>query len=171
MHFVFMGVSGSGKTSVAERIADQLELPFAEADAFHPEANITKMSAGVPLTDGDRWPWLRELADWIGSHEVLGESTVMACSALKRTYRDVLRSGAPGVHFLHMHGPSEVIWERIDAREGHFMPPALLRSQLDTLQRLDPDEAGLELDVRADLDALNAEALAYVSGRLHSAQA
>ncbi|GAA1084037.1 gluconokinase [Nocardiopsis metallicus] len=170
MHFVFMGVSGSGKTSVAERVAERLELPFAEADAFHPEANITKMSAGVPLTDGDRWPWLRELADWIGAHEALGESTVMACSALKRTYRDVLRSGAPGVHFLHMHGPSEVIWGRIAAREDHFMPPALLRSQLETLQRLDPDEAGLEFDVRGDLDALNAEALAYVSGQLRSAQ-
>lgn len=171
MHFVFMGVSGSGKTSVAERIADQLELPFAEADAFHPEANIAKMSAGVPLTDADRWPWLRELAGWVAAHEVLGESTVMACSALKRTYRDVLRTGAPGVHFLHMHGPEEVIWERIGAREDHFMPPALLRSQLETLQRLDPDEAGLELDVRGDLDVLSAEALGYVSGSLRAAEA
>lgn len=171
MHFVFMGVSGSGKTSVARRIAAQLELPFAEADDFHPEASITKMSAGEPLTDEDRWPWLRELADWIGSHEVRGESTVMACSALKRTYRDMLRSGAPGVCFLHMHGPSEVLWERIGAREDHFMPPALLRSQLDTLQRLDPDEAGLELDVRGDLDTLNADALVYVSGQLRSARA
>lgn len=168
MHFVFMGVSGSGKTSVAERIADRLELPFAEADVFHPEANITKMSAGVPLTDEDRWPWLRELADWIGSHEALGESTVMACSALRRTYRDVLRSGAPDVHFLHMHGPAEVIWERIDARQDHFMPPALLRSQLETLERLDPDEAGLELDVRGDLAELSDQALEYVSGRLRS---
>ena len=171
MHFIFMGVSGSGKTSVAERIADRLELPFAEADVFHPEANIGKMSAGMPLTDEDRWPWLRELADWIAAHEELGESTVMACSALKRTYRDVLRAGAPGVHFLHMHGPQEVIWERIAAREGHFMPPALLRSQLEALQRLDPDEAGLELDVRGDLDVLGAEALAYVSEHLRAAEA
>ena len=171
MHFIFMGVSGSGKTSVAERIADRLELPFAEADVFHPEANIGKMSAGMPLTDEDRWPWLRELADWIAAHEELGESTVMACSALKRTYRDVLRAGAPGVHFLHMHGPQEVIWERIAAREGHFMPPALLRSQLEALQRLDPDEAGLELDVRGDLDVLGAEALAYVSEQLRAAEA
>lgn len=171
MHFVFMGVSGSGKTSVAERIADQLELSFAEADAFHPEVNIAKMSAGVPLTDEDRWPWLRELAGWIAAHEALGESTVMACSALKRTYRDVLRTGAPGVRFLHMHGPEEVIWARIGAREDHFMPPALLRSQLETLQRLDPDEAGLELDVRGDLDELSAEALEYVSGSLRAAEA
>ncbi len=171
MHFVFMGVSGSGKTSVAERTAERLELPFAEADVFHPEANIGKMSAGVALTDEDRWPWLRELAGWIAAHEKLGESTVMACSALKRTYRDVLRSGAPGVHFLHMHGPEEVIGARIGAREGHFMPPGLLRSQLDALQLLDPDEAGLELDVRGDLDALAAEALDYVSEALRAAEA
>ena len=166
MHFVFMGVSGSGKTSVAERIADQLDLPFAEADAFHPEANIAKMSAGMPLTDGDRWPWLRELADWIAGHEASGTSTVMACSALKRTYRDVLRTGAPGVHFLHMHGSAEVIWERIGAREDHFMPPALLNSQLEALQKLGPDEEGREFDVRRDLDALTAAALEYVDERV-----
>ncbi|MET9795012.1 gluconokinase [Nocardiopsis alba] len=169
MHFVFMGVSGSGKTSVAERVANRLDLPFAEADAFHPPANIRKMAAGDPLTDEDRRPWLRELADWIGAHEVLGESTVMACSALKRDYRDVLRTGAPGVEFLHMHGPDEVIRARIAARKGHFMPPALLRSQLEALQRLDPDEAGREFDVRADLDPLAEEALEYVRGRLGSA--
>ncbi|MFE1169835.1 gluconokinase [Nocardiopsis sp. NPDC058789] len=163
MHFVFMGVSGSGKTSVAERIAARLELPFAEADAFHPQANISKMSAGVPLTDEDRWPWLAELADWIAAHEVLGESTVMACSALRRSYRDVLRAGAPGVRFVHMHGTEEVIWERIEAREDHFMPPALLRSQLETLERLGPDEEGLELDVRGNLDELSRQALDYVA--------
>ncbi|GAB3743667.1 gluconokinase [Nocardiopsis nanhaiensis] len=166
MHFVFMGVSGSGKTSVAERIADQLDLPFAEADAFHPEANIAKMSAGMPLTDGDRWPWLRELADWIAGHEASGTSTVMACSALKRTYRDVLRTGAPGVHFLHMHGSAEVIWERIGAREDHFMPPALLNSQLETLQKLGSNEEGREFDVREDLEALVAAALGYVGERV-----
>ncbi|GHC75453.1 gluconokinase [Nocardiopsis terrae] len=170
MHFVFMGVSGSGKTSVAERVAEQLGLPFAEADDFHPEANITKMSSGVPLADRDRWPWLRELAGWIAGHEERGEATAMACSALKRTYRDVLRTGAPGVSFLHLHGPTEVIWERIGAREDHFMPPALLRSQMEALQRLGPDEAGVELDVRGDLDSLVAQALEYVSGRLRAPQ-
>ncbi|MBR8740753.1 gluconokinase [Nocardiopsis sp. MG754419] len=170
MHFVFMGVAGSGKTSVAERVAHRRGLPFAEADAFHPEANISKMASGMPLTDEDRWPWLRELAGWIGEHEARGASTVMACSALKRDYRDVLRTGAPGVHFLHMHGPSEVISQRIDAREDHFMPPALLRSQLETLQRLDADEPGRELDVRGDLDLLTAEALEYVGERLRSAE-
>ncbi|MFY7067623.1 gluconokinase [Nocardiopsis changdeensis] len=162
MHFVFMGVSGSGKTTVAERVARELGLPFAEADAFHPRANIDKMAAGTPLTDEDRWPWLRELAGWIAAHDALGESTVMACSALKRSYRDLLREGAPGVHFLHMSGPEEVIWERIAARTDHFMPPALLRSQLETLESLEPDEAGREFDVRSDPDVLVREALAYV---------
>lgn len=165
MHFVVMGVSGSGKTSVAERVAGRLELPFAEADGFHPETNIRKMESGVPLTDEDRWPWLRELARWIGEHDALGESTVMACSALKRDYRDVLRDGAPDVHFLHMHGSEEVIRERLDAREDHFMPSGLLRSQLETLERLDPDEVGLELDVRGDLDVLTSQALEYVGER------
>ena len=168
MHFVFMGVSGSGKTSVAQRVADRLGLPFAEADDFHPPSNIRKMGSGVPLTDEDRWPWLRELAEWIGAHEVLGESTVMACSALKRDYRDVLRTAAPGVHFVHMYGPAEVIWERMDAREGHFMPPALLRSQLEILQRLEPDEAGREIDLRADLDTLTEQALEYMASRARS---
>lgn len=165
MHFVFMGVSGSGKTSVAQRVAVRLGLPFAEADDFHPETNIRKMESGVPLTDEDRGPWLRELAHWIGAHDALGESTVMACSALKRDYRDLLRAGAPGVHFLHLHGTREVIWERLDAREDHFMPSGLLLSQMETLERLEPDEAGRELDVRDDLDTLTSRALEYVGER------
>ncbi|MEU3305465.1 gluconokinase [Nocardiopsis sp. NPDC006832] len=166
MHFVFMGVSGSGKTSVAQRVAVRLGLPFAEADDFHPEANIRKMESGVPLTDEDRGPWLRELARWIGANDALGESTVMACSALKRDYRDLLRAGASDVHFLHLHGTQEVIWERLDAREDHFMPSGLLLSQMQTLERLGLDEAGRELDVREDLDTLTSQALEYVGERM-----
>ncbi|WP_017571912.1 gluconokinase [Nocardiopsis halotolerans] len=169
MHFVFMGVSGSGKTTVAERVARQLGLPFAEADDFHPPANIDKMEAGTPLTDQDRWPWLRALARWITEHEAAGESTVMACSALRHSYRDVLREAAPEVHFLHMHGSSAVILERLAARQGHFMPPALLASQMETLERLAPDEPGLELDVREDVESLLGQALEYVGPRVRQA--
>lgn len=169
MHFVFMGVSGSGKTTLAERVSDLLELPFAEADLFHPEANVAKMAAGTPLTDADRRPWLQGLAAWIGGHEALGESTVMACSALRRSYRDLLREGAPGVHFLHMHGPAEVIRERVGARPDHFMPPALLSSQLATLERLAPDEEGREFDIRAGLDTLTEEVVAYVEEHIRPA--
>jgi gluconokinase len=171
MHFVFMGVSGSGKTTVAQSVAQRIALPFAEADAFHPQANIDKMAAGVPLTDDDRWPWLRELAGWIAEHDARGEHTLMACSALRRDYRDVLRGGAPGVHFLHMDGPEDVILGRVAARSGHFMPPALLRSQLDTLEALESDEAGAVFDVRLDVDTVAARALEYVERRLESASA
>ncbi|PDP88262.1 gluconate kinase [Glycomyces fuscus] len=171
MHFVFMGVSGSGKTTVAERVAEQLGLPFAEADDFHPRANIDKMAAGVPLTDEDRWPWLHELARWVARHEAAGESTAMACSALRHSYREVLRQAAPGVRFLHMHGSAEVIWQRIEARRDHFMPPALLESQLNTLERLKPDEPGLELDIREDVESLVGQALEYAGPLLRPADA
>ncbi|WP_159940782.1 MULTISPECIES: gluconokinase [unclassified Nocardiopsis] len=170
MHFVFMGVSGSGKTTVAEGVATRLGLPFAEADEFHPGANIDKMAAGIPLTDQDRWPWLRELAAWIAEHEARGESTAMACSALRREYRDVLREAAPGVYFLHMHGSPEVIWERLEARQDHFMPPALLRSQFETLERLAPDEPGREFDIRQDVDTLLRQAGGYAGELLRQAR-
>lgn len=168
MHFVFMGVSGSGKTTVAEYIAKQLEIPLAEADLFHPTANIRKMETGTPLTDEDRWPWLRELAAWVSAHEALGESTAVACSSLKRSYRDVLRESAPGVRFLHMHGPPEVLWERIAAREDHFMPPTLLKSQMATLEPLGEDEEGREFDVRLDLETIGEQALRYVRDQLRA---
>lgn len=166
MHFVFMGVSGSGKTTVAVRVAKELGLPFAEADDFHPRSNVDKMAAGIPLTDEDRRPWLHELADWIGEQEALGASTAMACSALRRSYRDILRAAAPGVCFLHMDGPAEVILGRLEARSGHFMPSALLQSQLQTLEPLEPDEEGREFDVRADSDTLAGQALEYVRERM-----
>ncbi|RKS05233.1 gluconokinase [Nocardiopsis sp. Huas11] len=166
MHFVFMGVAGSGKTTVAHQVAERLGLPFAEADTFHPRANIDKMAAGVPLTDADRWPWLRELAGWISGHDARGQDSVMACSALRRDYRDVLRGGARDVHFLHMDGPEQVILDRIAARPDHFMPPALLRSQLDTLEALGADEEGAVFDVRLDVDTLVERALGYVEQRM-----
>ncbi|MEV4318552.1 gluconokinase [Actinocrispum sp. NPDC049592] len=145
-----MGVSGSGKTTVGRNLADRLGVPYAEADEFHPPANIAKMSAGHPLTDEDRWPWLRAIADWIREHP---DGGVVTCSALKRSYRDLLRTGGP-VFFVHLSGVQEVIAARLAARQGHFMPPALLASQLADLEPLDADEPGVVLNVDATPEAL-----------------
>ena len=152
-HLVVMGVAGTGKTTVAERLAGILGLPMAEGDDFHPGSNRDKMSAGIPLVDDDRWPWLELLAAKLREWDKEG-GAVLACSALKRAYRDVLRTGAPAARFLHLTGPAEVLAERMGDREGHFMPGSLLRSQLDTLEAIEPDEDALVLDVRADPDAL-----------------
>src|SRR5918992_4183732 len=143
---VVMGVSGSGKSTVGRALAERLGLPYAEADEFHPPANIDKMSAGQPLTDDDRWPWLRAIAAWIT--EQSGKSGgVVTCSALKRRYRDLLRSAADGVWFLHLSGDRATIAARVAARSGHFMPAALLDSQIADLEPLGPDEPGLVLDI------------------------
>jgi gluconokinase len=144
---VVMGVSGSGKSTVARMLADRLGRPMAEADEFHPAANIGKMSAGAPLTDADRAPWLAAIRDWITERAAAGESTVVTCSALKRAYRDVLRGADARVRFLHLHGTADVIGERMRHRSGHFMPPSLLRSQFDALEPLTSDEDGVAVDV------------------------
>ncbi len=162
-HVVVMGVSGCGKSTVAKGISDAMGLPFAEADRFHPTANIAKMSAGTPLTDDDRWPWLKDLAAWMAVQAREGQSTVMACSALRRTYRDVLRDGPPGVQFVHLHGPEALIAARMSARPDHFMPAALLASQVATLEPLEPDEDGVVLDLRADPDTLVDGAVEWLS--------
>ncbi|MFC4561028.1 gluconokinase [Nocardiopsis mangrovi] len=166
MHVVFMGVSGSGKSTVALSVAQSLGLPYAEADGFHPEANIAKMSAGTPLTDEDRGPWLHTLADWIRGHELRGETTLMACSALKRSYRDILRGGAPGVYFVHLDAPTEVIAERLRARAGHFMPAGLLASQQATLEPLGDDEEGVTIDVSVPAPQVAERALDAVAAVL-----
>jgi len=146
---VVMGVSGAGKTTVATALADRLGWPMAEADEFHPAANIAKMSAGVPLTDADRVPWLLLLRDWIAKQDKEGKNTIVTCSALKRSYRDLL-SEAPGrVRFVHLNGSREVIASRLKTRSGHFMPPGLLDSQLASLEPLDPDEDGITVDIAA----------------------
>lgn len=145
-HVVVMGVSGVGKTTIGLRLAEELSATFAEGDEFHPRANIEKMSAGTPLTDEDRWPWLEALARWTGERHADGESTVVTCSALRRSYRDVLRAGAPGTFFVHLTGAEDLIRTRIADRE-HFMPASLLRSQFETLEPLEEDEGGLAIDV------------------------
>ncbi|MFH0245077.1 gluconokinase [Streptomyces sp. HK10] len=135
-----MGVSGSGKTTVGTALAERLGVPYAEADDFHPPENVAKMASGVPLTDTDRAPWLDAIAAWLKAQS--GEGGVVTCSALKRAYRDRLRRAAPQVFFLHLDGSPELIGERLTGRTGHFMPSALLRSQFETLEALDADEAG-----------------------------
>jgi gluconokinase len=145
-HLVVMGVSGVGKSTVAERLTLRLGYAFAEGDDFHPPANVEKMSNGVPLQDADRMPWLRSLAEWAGERDAAGESTVTTCSALKRTYRDVLREGAPRTVFLHLVGNPSLLLERMAGRR-HFMPPDLLESQFATLEPLQEDERGIEVDV------------------------
>ena len=136
---VVMGVSGSGKSTVAAMVAEQVGWEFAEGDAMHPQANVDKMHAGTPLTDEDRWPWLDVVAGWISGHLDAGTNGVVTCSALKRSYRDVLR--APGVVFVHVAGDGALIEERMAQRSGHFMPTSLLQSQLATLEPPQPDEA------------------------------
>ncbi|WP_422770344.1 gluconokinase [Plantactinospora sp. WMMC1484] len=148
-HVVVMGVSGSGKTTVAVGISAATGLVFAEADEFHPESNVALMRDGVPLEDVHRWPWLRELANWMAGRAAEGVSTVLACSALKRSYRDLLRQGPPSVEFVFLHGSAEVIRERMSRRTGHYMPASLLDSQLATLEPPGPDEHVLTLDVAA----------------------
>lgn len=146
-HLVVMGVSASGKSTVAELLARQTGRTFAEADEFHSPANVEKMTAGIALTDEDRWPWLRAIRDWLTQRHQAGEQTVVTCSALRHAYRDVLREAAGDVVFVHLAGSREVLEARIGHRGGHFMPASLLPSQLATLEPLADDEAGVTVDI------------------------
>jgi gluconokinase len=148
---VVMGVSGSGKSTVGAALAQRLRVPFADADDFHPAANIAKMSAGHPLNDEDRKPWLEAIGDWLADHPAGG---VMSCSALKRSYRDQLRHHRSDIEFLHLAGTPEVIGRRQASRPGHFMPASLLQSQFDTLEPLEPDEHGVVVDVDQSIDTI-----------------
>lgn len=148
---VVMGVSGSGKSTVGAALAQRLRVPFADADDFHPPANIAKMSAGHALNDDDRYPWLEAIGDWLAQHR---DGGVMSCSALKRIYRDQLRRHCADIRFLHLSGTEDVIARRQASRPGHFMPPALLTSQFETLEPLDADEHGISIDVDQSIDAI-----------------
>lgn len=141
---VVMGVSGSGKTTVGTALAERLGVDYAEADTFHPKANIDKMSSGHPLNDEDRRPWLEAIAAWISDHQSSGG--VVTSSALKFRYRDILRGGG-NVWFLHLHGDRDLLADRMKTRSGHFMPVSLLDSQLADLEPLRPEEHGLVADI------------------------
>lgn len=164
MHVVVMGVAGSGKTAVGEGLAQGLGWAFIEGDALHPAANIAKLSAGIALTDADRGPWLAALAAMTAEHHARGTSTVVACSALRRSYRDILRGAVPDgeTFFVHIHASPAVLLARMGERT-HFMPSSLMASQSDTLEPLDPDEAGITIDAGDPLDAVVADARAAIS--------
>lgn len=144
---VVMGPSGVGKTTIAQMLAKRLGWDFAEADEFHPKANIDKMSKGVPLDDDDRWPWLRLIRDWIDGEKGKGRDTVVTCSALKRSYRDVLREAGSSVRFLELTADPKLVEDRLSRRAGHYMPPSLLASQFSTLEPLQDDENGVQVPV------------------------
>ena len=146
-HIVVMGVSGCGKSTVGELLADRLGVPFLDADSLHPEANLAKMADVTPREDADRWPWLRLVGRELAAHP---GGAVMACSALRRTYRDLLRDAVPELCFVHLAGTRDELASRMRARERHFMPVSLLDTQLATLEALEPDEPGTVLDCTLD---------------------
>ena len=158
MHVVVMGVSATGKTTVGEHLAEELGCEFIEGDELHPPSNIDKMTRGIPLTDEDRWPWLRAIADRVAERDRDGISTVVTCSALKRSYRDVLRGAGP-TFFVHLHAPYDVLEGRMQHRTKHFMPTGLLKSQFETLEELGDDEWGAVVDVSPPREEVLEEAV------------
>jgi gluconokinase len=161
MHVVVMGVSATGKSTIARRLAHDLPAEFIEGDDLHPRRNIEKMEQGIPLDDEDRWPWLQAIAEAVAVKDYQRTSTVVTCSALKRSYRDVLRDAAP-TFFVHLHAPFEVLQQRMQHRTRHFMPASLLQSQFDTLEPLTADEDGAVVDVSPPVEEVAAAALRAV---------
>lgn len=158
---VVMGVSGCGKSDIGQRLATAMGMPFVEGDAWHSPDNIAKMAAGIPLTDDDRAVWLATLRDQIANSAAM----VLSCSALKRRYRDLLRDGDPALFFIELDGSRALIEERMRARRGHFMPTSLLDSQFRDLEPLQPDEAGLPVDISGTLASITEAILAGLSAR------
>ena len=162
---VVMGVSGAGKSTVGTLLAERLGWPFEDGDAFHPPQNVEKMRAGTPLTDEDRWPWLAAIAARIARARAEGTGVVIACSALKRAYRDVLRDGQADVRFLHLTGEPAVIMARQAARQGHYMPASLVASQFAALEPPETEADVIDLDVEPDPPAILARAVAALRRR------
>lgn len=149
---IVMGVSGSGKTTIAQRLAARLNWTCEDGDSFHPDNNVEKMRAGHPLTDADRWPWLRAIADEIDRIALADERVVIACSALKRAYRDILVHGRNDIRIVYLNGSRDLIARRLAARKDHFMPPALLDSQFETLEAPGPDENPIVVSIVASVE-------------------
>jgi gluconokinase len=171
-HLVVMGVAGSGKSTIAAALSQQLGWACAEADEFHPQSNISKMTQGIPLQDEDRWPWLQEIRDWMTAQAAAGHSTVLTCSALKQTYRHLLADAEGRVLFVHLDGGADLISQRMQGREGHFMPPTLLPSQLATLEPLTGDElaaGSLRLDISLPPQEIVAAVIAALAASATSA--
>jgi gluconokinase len=152
--YVVMGVSGCGKTLIGEGLARALDVEFVEGDAYHPPENVARMTAGIPLTDADRQGWLAALAARIAEAKRAGMGLVVSCSALKRSYRDLLRAGAADVRFVFLKGSRELIAARLAGRQGHYMPPSLLDSQLATLEEPSPDEHPWVCDISSAPESL-----------------
>jgi gluconokinase len=161
--YVVMGVSGSGKSLIGSSLAQALGIDFVEGDDYHPAENIERMSAGIPLTDADRTQWLRSLAAEIGDAQDAGRGLVVSCSALKRSYRDVLRAQAPGLRFVLLRGSRALLAERLAGRRGHYMPSSLLDSQVATLEEPSPDEEAWVCDITESPQNLVAALVARAS--------
>jgi gluconokinase len=149
-----MGVSGSGKTTIGEKLAARIGWRYEDADTFHPKSNVAKMSAGQPLTDEDRWPWLRAIADEIDRASKAGERVVIGCSALRRVYRDMLVHGRDDIRLIYLDGTQALIADRLGQRKGHFMPPGLLTSQFKTLEPPTPDERAVTVSINAPTETI-----------------
>lgn len=147
---VVMGVSGAGKSSVGQALATRLGASFVDGDTLHPEANVRKMASGVPLTDEDRWPWLHLVGTKLSA--TTEKPTIVACSALKRSYRDAIRTAAPATTFILLKADRPALQDRLTQRPGHFMPASLLMSQLETLEELQTDESGLMVESTGGID-------------------
>lgn len=164
-----MGVSGSGKTVVGRRLAEVLGWTFCDADDLHPPANVARMKSGTPLTDADREPWLEALTRVVAAARgEAGPGLVLACSALRRAYRDRLRGADPQMRLVYLSGPETIIRERISARTGHYMPASLLTSQLATLEPPEPEERAMVAEVTGTPEAIVARILESLTGRMHA---
>lgn len=172
LHFVIMGVCGCGKTTAAQALQQHLQCPYAEGDDFHTQANRDKMGAGIPLTDEDRYPWLRNLRDWMTAQAQAGSHySIVTCSALKRQYRDILRGAEGKTVFIHLAPPYQTNLERMMARQGHYMKAGMLDSQMAILEELGEDEEGVRIGSTGGAEAVQAEIEAWLQAQGFTPQA